>query len=143
MIQKPMIQAAAATSMDISSDLVLSEPVTGETTLIILTQPPPASLAQVETLQAVLVMASFELPVRLLLTGAAIQWLTRPEQAPAPWADLGSMLASLDLYDLSPVYVDQGIWTDDISTSSPNDIDVQPVHFGQDWMQAFRSILVW
>lgn len=107
--------------------------------LIILTQAPPGGLAQLETLQALLTLASFDMPVTLLFAGHGSRWLDGrlpwTHLGQTPWNGIAPLLTSLPLYDLNPIYVDQAIVEPVIAC--------QLFDFDNDWRSQYAKILVW
>lgn len=82
-------------------------------TLIHLNSSPYSSLACKEGLDLALVLATFEQPVDLCLSGAALSILTS-EQNPAieQGKNLHKLLDGLEFYDIENIYIEKdGNWT--------------------------------
>lgn len=87
-------------------------------TLIHLNTSPYSSLACKEGLDLALVLATFEQPVDLCLSGGALALLTEDQQPAAEQGkNLHKLLAGLEFYDIENVYIEKShTWLKDNAT---------------------------
>jgi tRNA 2-thiouridine synthesizing protein C len=102
-------------------------------TLIHLNTSPYSSLACKEGLDLALVLATFEQPVDLCLSGAALALLTDDQQPTAEHGkNLHKLLDGLEFYDIENIFIEKNQWLDASATWQ----GVQPLNHAE-WQAMF------
>ena len=74
--------------------------------LITLTQSPYGSQAAKESLDAALVLGAFEQEPGLLFVDEGVLQLLPTPQTPAPYKHIGKVISALEMYDITPIWVE-------------------------------------
>ena len=126
--------------------------------LIIFSQSPLSGQNLLESLSAAMVMATYGVQVKILLTGDAIELIRTPNHAQIntatkPFKSSLALVESFEFYDLLPIWIDQNS-IDQSSIDRANGIDHQfllektsvehqVIAFNADVLASFDGVLRW
>ena len=118
-----------------------------KTLLVIISQSPLQGQLLLESLSAVMVLATYGIQVKILLTGDAIGLLKVPfkseNKALDPFKSVHALIESFEFYDLLPLWVDQTTAAQHRLTLNDTAIEYELIQLGQELLGSFDGVFRW
>jgi sulfur relay (sulfurtransferase) DsrF/TusC family protein len=116
--------------------------------LIIISQSPLAGQNLLESLSAAMVMATYGVHIKILLTGDAIALLRSPNQAPAntqirPFKSAFALVESFEFYDLVPIWIDAKCVEENKELIETTTIEHEVIDLNAQTLASFDGVLRW
>jgi sulfur relay (sulfurtransferase) DsrF/TusC family protein len=117
--------------------------------LVILIQSPLKGQTVLESLSAVMVLATYGIKVNVFLTGDAISMLRAPienirsDSPPRPFKSANALVESFEFYDLLPVWVDQTHVEQNQALLQSTAIEHEIIQLNPQMFSAFDGVLHW
>ncbi|AXI02732.1 DsrE family protein [Aquirhabdus parva] len=118
-----------------------------KTLLIIISQSPLQGQLLLESLSAVMVLATYGIQIKIVLTGDGIGLLRVPlineENTLHPFKSAHALIESFEFYDLLPIWVDQTNAEQHQSTLSETMIEYELVELNSAVLGSYDGVLRW
>ncbi|MCH7334962.1 hypothetical protein [Acinetobacter sp. NIPH 2699] len=112
--------------------------------LVILTQPNLTSLQVNESLSATMVLATFGIPVKILLKDAALSLLNHQlafDQLKHAFKVASNMVESFEFYDLTPILIETK--NQQLSVVQNSEQEIEFIELNPQFIQSFDHVLYW
>ena len=112
--------------------------------LVILTQPNLTHLQTHESLSATMVLATFGIPVKVLLKDAALSLLNNQlkfNQLKHTFKLASNMVESFEFYDLTPILIERK--NQNLEYIQNSDQEFEYIELSPEWLQSFDHVLYW
>jgi len=116
--------------------------------LIIISQSPLAGQNLLESLSAAMVMATYGVQIKIMLTGDAIALLRAPIQTPSnthirPFKSAFALIESFEFYDLVPIWIDTKGFEDNKKLIETTTIEHEVIDLNAQTLASFDGVLRW
>ena len=116
--------------------------------LIIISQSPLAGQNLLESLSAAMVMATYGVQIKILLTGDAIALLRAPIQTQInthikPFKSSFALVESFEFYDLVPIWIDAKAFDDNKELIETTTIEHEVITLKAQTLASFDGVLRW
>lgn len=115
--------------------------------LIILSQSPLAGQNLLESLSAAMVMATYGVQIKILLTGDAIELIRTPatqkNTSTRPFKSAFALIESFEFYDLLPIFIDQKSIEENKLLLEKTNIEYEVIDLNAQVLASFDGVLRW
>lgn len=116
--------------------------------LIIISQSPLAGQNLLESLSAAMVMATYGVQIKILLTSDAIALLRTPIQPQSntqikPFKSAFALIESFEFYDLVPIWIDQKEFETNKKMIETTTIEYEMIDLNAQTLASFDGVLRW
>ncbi len=116
--------------------------------LIVISQSPLAGLNLLESLSAAMVMATYGVQIKILLTGDAIALLRTPNIENTttqirPFKSAFALVESFEFYDLVPIWIDKKDFKENKELIEATTIEYEVIDLDAKILASFDGVLRW